>query len=93
MGKTEADDVIRERLGLFSVELSEMREFSDATGRGARCVKTGERRGVVIVEINRAALSKYAKQALANKSGKSRAMNGAVRFHVVKASITETPNA
>jgi hypothetical protein len=94
MAKTKQhvpDNIIRERLGLFSVELTEMRPFRDDTGSGSRCVKTGDRQGIVIVEIDRHALSSYAKKALANKNGISRAMNGAIRFHAVKASIINTP--
>lgn len=91
MPKHPNETPIRARLGMFSVELTEMRDFRDETGSGSRCVKIGDRRGVVMLEIYLNSLTKYAKQALANKSGKSRALNGAVRFHAVKKTIKETP--
>ncbi len=74
-------------LGSHKAEVTKMVPTED--GRGKVCRVVADRVGHVDLIINTDKLSRYARQALLNKGGKSKLANGAIVFSVARHTMSE----
>lgn len=75
-------------LGEFEVGDYETKPTDD--GRGTKSVRLGKKRGIVDVEIDFAALWRYAEQALRSKGGVRTMADGAIKFKVAAGTVKRT---